>query len=246
MILLLLACWRDDVADLKTDVKAVDEDVTTVDERVADLEARLADAEARLAAAEGALTAAADDIEDHDGRLVELEARADETEDDILTLSGNLFGNDLRDEEQDTRLAELEDAIALGGGAGGGGLTMAAASQAYNSAYNIGTSAAWMSIVSDLTLTLDAAGPVVAWCSATSGYNYTMYRVRIESADGSWTSTGEEVNDGAGINNLWDYMDESFTAMGAFNAPGAGDYIVSCEGYGNNGILNINFVAIAG
>lgn len=244
LALLLLACWRDDVADLKTDVKAVDDDVATVDDRVADLEARLADAEARLAAAEGALTATADDIEDHDARLVELETRADEAEEDLLTLSGNQFGNDLHDNEQDTRLAELEDAIAdLGGASGGGGLTMATASRAED--YTQNTTTTWMSIVGDLTLTLDAAGPIVAWCSATSNGSST-FRVRIESADGAWTSAGEAVNDGGTYQNYWNYVDESFTAVGAFSAPSAGDYTLSCEAYYTNGMQDITFVAIGG
>lgn len=247
ILLTLLACWREPVAELKTDLTTVDKDVESVDDRVAALEARLASTEARLAMAEAELATAADDIEDHEARIVELEDRADQVEEDVLNLSGNLFSNDLYDQEQDRAIADLSDALAeLGGGSGAGGLTMATASQAYNSTYNVGSSATWLSIVSDLPLTLDVAGPVIAWCTATSSSSQAMFRVRIESADGSWSATGEEVNDGGGYNQYWSSSYETFTAMGAFNAPAGGDYTVSCEGNGQNGLLNINFVALAG
>lgn len=164
-------------------------------------------------------------------------------DEDLSTLTGNLFRNDLRDQEQDRAIEDLEDAVAKLGG--GGGLTMATSSQANSSTYNVGSSATWRSVVSDLTLTRDAAGPVVAWCTATSAASYAMFRVRIGSAGGAWSSAGEEVNDGSGFNNYWDYVDETFTAMGAFSASAAGEYTVSWEANGNNGVLNVNFVALA-
>lgn len=243
ILLTLLACLQKSEPD---DDLATDARVDGLETRLADAEARLADTEARLVAAEAALAATGEDVVDHEARIVEMETHADAVDEDLLTLSGNLFANDLRDQEQDAAIAELTDALAGLGGGADGGLTMATSSQAYNSIYNVGSSATWMSVVSDLTLTLDAARPVVAWCTATSNASYAMFRVRIESADRAWSSVGEEVNDGSGFNNYWDYVDETFTAMGAFTAPAPGEYIVSCEANGNNGVLNINFVALAG
>lgn len=246
----------------------------SLDERVAALEIRLTATEARLATAEGNLAATSIELAQQGAELDELLGRVDQVEDDLINLSGTLFGNELRDDDQqaglealtadladlalalddqvlssadlaasvidaEAQLATLQDAVGELGGLSSA-INVASVTQNFGSG---GQSSTWQSMSSDVTLTLDVAGPVVAWCSAMDYSGNSSYRISIESADGSWSEIGEVLSD-----NSFGYLGgrEWFTAMGAFEAPDAGEYVVSCEGYFVNGVYDLTLIAMAG
>lgn len=278
LIILLTACLRDDVADLKTNVTTIEGEAAardaSVDERLAALEVRLTAAETRVAAVEGELALLNGELIDQGVQLADLQTRLEEAEGGLLDLAGSLFGNELRDNDQQAALdalsaaldelglalddqvlssadvavqvadaeaaiADLETAVGDLGGLSSS-IVVGATTQNYAAG---GQSATWGPMSADVTLTLDVAGPVVTWCSAMDYSGNSSYRLSIESADGSWSDVGEVLSDNSSA-----YLGsrEWFTAMGAFDAPAPGDYIVSCEGYFVNGIYDLTLIALAG
>lgn len=143
--------------------------------------------------------------------------------------------------DAETLLATLQDAVGDLGGLSSA-INVATVTQNYASG---GQSTTWQSMSSDVTLTLDVAGPVVAWCSAMDFYGNSYYRIGIESADGSWSDTGEVFGDNYTSGGALQ-AGTPFTAMAAFEAPAPGDYIVSCEGYFVNGVFDLTLIALAG
>lgn len=216
LLVLLIACAKDAITSLETEVSDIEDDVAThqlsVDERLAALEARVAASEAALTAAQG----------------------------EIAILGAAL--DELRGANDDVVLnvAELEAAVLELQNGGGGGFSTSVATQA---AATEGYFNYWSSITaSPVSITLSQAGTIVGWCSALDSRSAGAYRISVEASDGSWSETGEAVGDGSvaiGQNT------ESITVMGAFDAPAPGVYLVSCEGYSAQA-TDITLIAIAG
>ena len=259
-----------DDADALTALSSSD---ATTEDRILAAESRMAALESRLATAEGALTAALARVEALEGNTA-IDARLEELEGEVGSLNTWSAAADLKDSEhdngiealqilmdnmlnfsdgvllwqmeQEAALADLEADVAdleASGGGGSGSSGLSVWSLAESVATGGGTAYAWEGVTADLELTLTSTETVVVWCTVNDLATYSAYQVAIEAADGSWSDEGAPV--GERVSSYLVYRTEVLTVMGAFSPPAAGDYNVSCEGYGASP-SEVTLIAIQG
>lgn len=91
--------------------------------------------------------------------------------------------------------------------------------------------AGWNALTDDLSLTLTSTSSVAVWCAGVELSTNVEFRVTMEATDGSWSDSTDAIGT---YPAAMGYSGESWTVVGTFDPPAAGDYTVSCEGSSSN------------
>lgn len=210
---------------------------------LAELQARMDENEARVASCEQNVALLQASVEAQAGSLAQLQADLDELSDSFETALATMLDvvdasladlgeriDDLTADVADLAAAvgDLEDAVTDLGGTVAGTPAHAAASSTSASATG-GSTSAWASIVTDVTLSVEADDVLVVFCTATdSAAAYAQYRLSVAADDGSWSGTSETIGDTS--TSMLAYPGEALTVTGMFTATSTGDVTVACQG----------------